>query len=101
MGYLMDYIFVICNVRIIDLVEKIRELLVQGTAGVKSGDSVHHYLQPAQASGSSERNVDLLVINASLDSWGCQGLGNVCRGESVHFHLLDCFNGSKASQKAT
>ena len=101
MGYLMDCVVVVCNVRVIDPVEKIRELLVQGTAGVESRDSVHQYLQPAQASRSLERKVDLLVINASLDSWGCQGLGNVGRGESVHFHLLDRSNGSKTSQNAT
>ena len=97
----MDCVVVVWNVRVIDLVEKIRELLVQGTAGVESRDSVHHHLHLAQASRSLERKVDLLVINASLDSWGCQALGNVGRGESVHFHLLDCSNGSKTSQKAT
>ena len=52
MGYLMDCVVIICNVGVIDLVEKIRELLVQGTAVVESEDSVHHSLQPAQASGS-------------------------------------------------
>ena len=43
---------VVCNVGVIDLFEESRELLVQGTADVETGDSIHHYLQPAQASGS-------------------------------------------------
>ena len=97
----MDRVVVVCDVRVIFLVEKIRELLEHWTAGVESGDPVDHYLQPAQASGSLEKDVDLLVINASLDPWDCQGPSKIRRGESVHFHLLDCSNGSKTSQNAT
>lgn len=51
MGHLMDCVVIVRNVRVVDLFKKIRELLVQGTAGVESRDSVHHDLQPAQASG--------------------------------------------------
>ena len=73
MGHLMDRVVVVCDVRVIILGKKLRELLIHRTAGVESGDSVDHYLQPGQASASLEKDVDLLVIDASLDSWSCQG----------------------------